>query len=181
MPAFGTTSPAKACPACSCVPRGAPIPTVGLGEDWVRDTADEREIAVRLRQLAALGRPAGAAVPHDVARTCGCARSEPCRAATGYVLVPFGRPVSAFERLGYQAVILAIWGMLLIVAAPAAADAVESVVGPVSVERAVPRTLDRAHAVGQPRLAGHSRTSRRPDSAGWPRSATPGGARSRNR
>ena len=50
-------------PCLLVVPRGAPIPTVGLGEDWVRDTADEREIAVRLRQLAALGRPAGEAVP----------------------------------------------------------------------------------------------------------------------
>jgi len=50
-------------PCLLVLPRGAPVPTMGLGEDWVRDTADEREIAVRLRQLAALGRPAGAAVP----------------------------------------------------------------------------------------------------------------------
>ena len=76
-------------PCLLVVPRGAPIPTVGLGEDWVRDTADEREIAVRLRQLAALGRPAGAAA-HDAVEPDGWP-IEPV-GTTGHVLVPWDVP-----------------------------------------------------------------------------------------
>ena len=187
----------------------------------MRDTADEREIAVRLRQLAALGRPAGEAVPPvlpptlrpSALRLAAVLSSPPGRlvptaelegadgsrlpldellaelrdvlepggwsieavGTTGYVLVRSDVSVSAFQRLGYQAVILAIWGMLLIVAAPAAADAVESVVGPVSVDRALPMTLDRAHRSSSPA----SWDPREPLSSGIRRVTSAGDARRR--
>jgi hypothetical protein len=41
--------------------------------------------------------------------------------------------VTSVRRWGSRAALAAIWGMLIVVAAPAATDAVDSVVGPVSV------------------------------------------------
>ena len=96
-------------PCLLVLPRGAPVPTMGLGEDWVRDTADEREIAVRLRQLAALGRPAGATVPPG--RLVPAAELEECNGAglpSDELLVelqdalePGGWSIEAVDTTGY--------------------------------------------------------------------------------
>jgi hypothetical protein len=50
-------------PCLLVVAEGEPIPQVGRGEAWVRERADEREVAARVRQLQRVGRPAGAPVP----------------------------------------------------------------------------------------------------------------------
>jgi hypothetical protein len=50
-------------PCLLVIAEGTSIPSVGRGEDWVTETADEREVARRLDQLESVGRAPRALVP----------------------------------------------------------------------------------------------------------------------
>lgn len=115
-------------PSLLVIEPGAPVPPSGPGEDWISSTADERDVSVRLAQVARQARPgpvAAWAVPLPPELATDAHRVAARLAATPERLVPVGDlPVidlpqviaelrRALDPLGYRIAAVGTAGYLL--------------------------------------------------------------------